>query len=91
MEAVLEDISALGGCVQVEEQIPVHAAIRLEIGDAHFRGRVCYCVYRDYGYFVGIRFDADEEWSVETVTPRHLTSLRDLDLRTRLNSADLHG
>src|SRR5439155_5090714 len=67
VEAVLEDISALGGCVQVEEPIPLGSALALSIGDSAFRGHVCYCVYRDYGYFVGIRFAEDTVWSRDQV------------------------
>ena len=74
-DALLEDISALGACVQVEEAIPLNAPITLYIGDANFRGGVCYSVFRDYGYFVGIRFSKDSEWSHETAMPRHLTNL----------------
>ena len=74
-EAVLEDISALGACVQVEHAIPLDAPITLRIGEAKFRGSVCYSVYRDYGYFVGIRFSKDTLWSHETAMPRHLTNL----------------
>jgi hypothetical protein len=62
--AVLEDISTLGACVQVEEAIPPGASISISMIDgpddsveaARFTGCVSYCVYRDYGYFVGIRF-----------------------------------
>src|ERR1019366_6960107 len=77
-EAVLEDISALGACVQVEERIPAGAAILVSVGDeevARFSGRVSYCVYRDYGYFVGIRFSDETHWSSGTFLPQHLTSL----------------
>jgi len=74
-DALLEDISALGACVQVEDTIPLNAPIVLSIGDASFEGGVCYCVFRDYGYFVGIRFSKDSEWSHETAMPRHLTNL----------------
>src|SRR5580700_6867620 len=60
-EAVLEDISALGACVQVEERIPLGTAILLsaysglvssapnDTGEtARFSGHVSYCAYRDY-------------------------------------------
>jgi hypothetical protein len=74
-EAVLEDISALGACVQVEQSIPLNAPITLTVGGVSFEGGVCYSVYRDYGYFVGIRFAKDTEWSHDRVVPRHLTNL----------------
>jgi hypothetical protein len=80
IEAVLEDISALGGCVQVEEPIPLGSAVVVMIGNSAFHGHVCYCVYRDYGYFAGIRFAEDTVWSRDQVAPQHLTDLRALAL-----------
>src|SRR5437870_4487364 len=76
--AVLEDISAMGACVQVEQAIPLDAPITVRICETSFRGSVCYSVFRDYGYFVGIRFSKDTVWSHETVMPRHLTNLHAL-------------
>jgi hypothetical protein len=72
--AVLEDISALGACVQVEQSIPVGCPITLAIGKTSFRGHVCYSIFRDYGHFAGIRFSGDTEWSAEMVRPLHLTN-----------------
>jgi len=78
-EAVLEDISALGACVQVEEYIPTGAAISiLTTESARFTGWVSYCVYRDYGYFVGIRFSTETRWSSGVFEPQHLTNLEEL-------------
>jgi hypothetical protein len=85
-EAVLEDISTLGACVQVEEFIPPGAAISIStiagLADAvettRFTGWVSYCVYRDYGYFVGIRFSNETKWSSGVFEPRHLTNLEEL-------------
>ncbi len=75
VDAVLEDISPMGACVQVEESIRLGMPIELTIGENRFSGVVSYSVYRDYGYFVGVRFADDTEWSVETVIPQHLTDL----------------
>jgi hypothetical protein len=78
-EAVLEDISALGACVQVEELIPLGTAISiLTTASASFTGSVSYCVYRDYGYFVGIRFSNETRWSSGVFEPQHLTDLQAL-------------
>jgi hypothetical protein len=94
--ALLEDISALGACVQlecgqvgcghvgcghVEQPIPLGAPIELSFGETRFRGSVCYSVYREYGQFVGIRFSGDTEWSADVVLPLHLTNLEILGLR----------
>jgi hypothetical protein len=77
-DAVLEDISAFGACVQVEESIALDSPITLTIGAAVFSGQVSYCVFRDDGYFVGIRFSDETEWSAETVLPQHLTNLSEM-------------
>jgi hypothetical protein len=85
VEAVLEDISALGACVQVEDRIPLGAAISISAhhergdgkpgGGARFSGYVSYCEYRDFGYFVGIRFSDETPWSTGAFEPEHLTNL----------------
>jgi hypothetical protein len=81
VEAVLEDISALGACVQVEERIPPGSAISIAaITGEHtrFLGHVSYCVYRDYGYFAGIRFADETRWSSRVFEPQHLIDLKTL-------------
>jgi hypothetical protein len=86
VEAVLEDISALGACVQVDEPIPPGATISISVraGETvRFSGHVSYCVFRDYGYFVGIRFSNETRWSSGVFQPRHLTSLEELILRAK--------
>lgn len=80
-EAVLEDISALGACIQVDEPIPFGSPILISTrGEerAQLAGQVSYCVYRDYGYFVGMKFAEDTPWSSGVFEPRYLTSLEAL-------------
>ncbi|HWD98988.1 MAG TPA: PilZ domain-containing protein, partial [Bryobacteraceae bacterium] len=77
-EAVLEDISRIGGCVEVDEPIPPGATIIIALGEAQLYGQVCYCVFRDYGYFVGVQFSADSTWSSGTAEPAHLTDFRQI-------------
>src|SRR5437660_589556 len=74
-EAVLEDISALGACVEMERELKPGAMIMITIGGKPFSGYVSHCNFRDYGYFVGMRFSAHTPWSRRLVTPKHLTSL----------------
>jgi hypothetical protein len=87
VEAVLEDISALGACVQVEDRIPLGAAISIsahhggDSGSARFSGYVSYCEYRDFGYFVGIRLSDETPWSTGAFEPEHLTSLAAMSRR----------
>jgi hypothetical protein len=77
LEAVLEDISPLGACVQVDEKIPPGIEIELTARDATLAGVVSYCVFRDFGYFVGIRFLLNP-WSTSVFHPLHLIDLRTL-------------
>ncbi len=81
IEGVLEDISALGACVQVEEAIAPGALVTISTNAGNgvwLSGCVSYCVYREYGYFVGIHFAEDTKWSASTFEPQHLTDLRSL-------------
>jgi hypothetical protein len=77
-EAVLEDISRIGACIEVEAQIPLGASINITLNNERFFGHVCYCVFRDYGYFVGIRFSEESVWSSVSAEPAHLTDLQQL-------------
>jgi hypothetical protein len=82
-EGVLEDISPLGACVQVEEHIPPGTNVSISAmsdDEVRFFGNVSYCVYRDYGYFVGIHLYDETRWSPGEFEPRHLTSLAALSL-----------
>src|SRR5580700_2700 len=91
VEALLEDISALGACVQVEERIPLGTSVSMSVSsgppgarqDTQLAGDVSYCVYRDYGYFVGIRFSDETRWSSGIFEPQHMTSLEALMPLTR--------
>lgn len=84
-EAVLEDISMHGACVQVEEPVPVGTPILISTcgPDANMAGQVSYCVFRDYGYFVGIRFAPETLWSSGVFLPQHLTDLTELAIAPR--------
>ena len=80
-QAVLEDISQHGACVQVDAPIPLGAAILLSSGCEHparLAGITTYCVFRDYGYFIGIRFSEETLWAKHLLRPQHLTSLEAL-------------
>lgn len=78
LEALLEDISPVGACVQVEEKVPLGGEVALTAGDRTFYGVVSYCVYRDYGYFVGIHFCDDTHWSRKAFEPDHLINIETL-------------
>lgn len=77
VEAVLEDISAQGACMQVEEQIPPGTVIAISVvseNSTRVSGRVEYCIYRDYGYFVGIRFTNETVRSSPVLDPDQLAN-----------------
>lgn len=69
---ILEDISGTGACVQLE--VPVSEGARLSIRPpgVSLRGTVRYCVFREAGYFVGLRFDDDCKLAVSEYRPQHL-------------------
>jgi len=77
--ALLEDISPLGGCVQLEEPVPLGSIVMLTVDSTPFYGHVCYCTFRDDAYFIGLRFSNDTIWSAAIVKPQHLTNLRQFE------------
>lgn len=76
--AILEDISPFGGCLQFEVPVPLGVEVRVAHGDAELRGLVRYCTFREIGYFVGIEFREDSQWSRRNFEPQHLLDLRRL-------------
>ena len=71
-QAVLEDISASGACLQLEVPVPLGAVVKWHSPKKLFSGFVRYCVYREIGYFVGVRLDASSMWSRKDYRPQHL-------------------
>jgi hypothetical protein len=80
VEAVLEDICETGLCIQVDEMIPVGSPVVITVtlasGETQFCGNILYCLYRDFGYFAGIRLLDETKWSSGKFVPQHLTDLR---------------
>ncbi len=70
--ANLEDISPSGACLQFEQRVPVGARLCLTLGRHKFRGQAMRCTHDEIGYFVGVRFDAGQEWSRKIYEPKHL-------------------
>lgn len=75
---LLEDISPSGACLQLETPVPKGAEIRWACPQQEFSGHVCYCVYREIGYFVGVEFQEDSHWSQRAYKPQHLLDLQQL-------------
>jgi hypothetical protein len=76
--ANLEDISISGACVQLETPIPLQTMLRISYPKGELQGRVCYCVYREIGYFLGIEFEPGVRWSLRQFRPQHLLDPRRL-------------
>jgi len=79
--ANLEDISLSGACIQVEAPIPIETTLRITYPKGELQGRVCYCVFREIGYFLGIEFEPGFRWSLRQFKPQHLLDPRRLMLR----------
>jgi hypothetical protein len=80
--ANLEDISVSGACVQVDTPVPLETKLRITHAKGELMGRVCYCVYREIGYFLGIEFDPGYRWSIRQYRPQHLLDPRRMTNRT---------
>jgi hypothetical protein len=76
--ANLEDISVSGACIQVDTPVALDTKVRITHIKGELQGRVCYCVYREIGYFLGIEFDPDYRWSIRQFRPQHLIDPRRL-------------
>jgi len=70
--AVLEDISHSGACVQLEMPVPHGVYVRVKHPEWKVEGEVRYCVYRDEGYFVGLKFGEAFVWNKKEFQPKHL-------------------
>jgi hypothetical protein len=81
--ALLEDISPSGACLQLETAVPLGVTLNWCCSQHEFLGKVRYCVYREIGYFVGVEFDPSSKWSKKEYTPQHLLDLQQLVDTTR--------
>ena len=79
----LEDISAAGACIQLEEPINPGTRLTLFYPDGKYRGRVKYCIAQGSIYLVGMQFDPGCQWSMNDYKPSHLLQLRSASAKTR--------
>jgi hypothetical protein len=79
--AHLEDISLSGACLQIERPLMWGTPLTIRYGNGELVGKVCYCVYRDWGYFLGIEFTGNCKWSSRHFKPQHLLDPRTLVAR----------
>jgi hypothetical protein len=78
IEAILEDISPSGACLQCDRSIPPETALHVLHPAGRLDGAVKYCLYRDIGYFIGMAFDPGHGWSASDFSPDHLLDLSQL-------------
>ena len=56
--ALLEDISASGACLNLDSPLPLGAGVVINYRKGRFEGSVCYCFFREIGYYVGVQLPA---------------------------------
>ena len=76
--ANLEDISTLGACIHLENEIPLRTTVRMTVMDVEYAGEIRYCVFREYGYFLGVQFEPGVKWNARVFKPHHLFDPRRL-------------
>lgn len=76
--ANLEDISPVGACLQVEDEIPLRTPLRMKLMNSEYRGEIRYCVFREYGYFLGLQFEPGVKWHSGAFKPLHMLDPREL-------------
>ncbi|MDQ6704700.1 MAG: hypothetical protein M3Z85_01915 [Acidobacteriota bacterium] len=81
-EALLEDISPSGVCLQTDFPIPARAQVRIRVREAMIEGEVRYCAFREIGYFAGVEFPAGHRWSKRLFRPKHLFDVQRLAARS---------
>ena len=77
-QAVLEDISISGACLQLEAPVPLGVVVHWRSPKKRFSATVRYCAYREIGYFVGVQFHPASKWSRKEYRPQHLVDLQKL-------------
>jgi hypothetical protein len=79
--AHLEDISLSGASLQAEKPLLRGTALTIHYGNGELVGTVRYCLYRDWGYFLGVEFTGPCKWSSRHFKPQHLLDPRTLVAR----------
>jgi hypothetical protein len=66
--ANLEDISAMGACLQAEHALPFCTTISICHERRELTGQVKYCILRDNAHLLGIEFEPDRRTAPGRVT-----------------------
>ena len=76
--ALLDDISVSGACLNLDAPLPLGTGVVIEYREGRLEGSVCYCFFRDIGYYVGVHFKPASRWSLQRYRPKHLLDLKQL-------------
>jgi hypothetical protein len=68
----LEDISATGACLHLENPIPSDITVSLHHPKGRYKGKVKYCRSQEIGYLLGIAFEPGHHWTRFDFYPSHL-------------------
>jgi hypothetical protein len=79
---LLEDISPSGACLQLDSPVALDKNLVIQYQKGRLEGSVCYCFFKDIGYWVGVQFTARNRWSKKDFRPKHLLDPRKLLART---------
>ena len=75
---LLEDISPSGACLQLDTPLALGTVVQIEYRQGFLEGSVCYCFFREIGYWVGVSFAGKTKWSSREFRPKHLLDLKKL-------------
>ncbi|MDQ6676870.1 MAG: hypothetical protein M3Z09_06195 [Acidobacteriota bacterium] len=70
--ALLEDISPIGLCLQLDYMLPAGTAVTIRMKGRSIPASVQYCAWREIGYFTGLVFQTGFRWSSHLFRPQHL-------------------
>jgi hypothetical protein len=74
--AILEDISASGACLEIEEPIPPDTIVTLQFPNDRCQATVKYCKFAKINYLLGVQFEQGYRWSRRKFKPDHLIQFR---------------
>jgi hypothetical protein len=74
--AILEDISASGACLEIEEPIPPGTAVSLQFKSDRCQAIVKYCKFDKINHLLGVKFERGYRWSRRRYKPEHLIQFR---------------
>ena len=79
---LLEDISPSCACLKLDSPLSIGKTLQIEYRKGRLEGSVCYCFFKDIGYWIGVQFAAKTKWSKKDFRPKHLLDPRKLVART---------